>query len=127
MILLWQQKLTRCMILRNGSHLLYIKNPGELCRVFFIIYGVAFDVKKTALNGLVWNIRAEELLTALRYLQKFLEIQRVSMVGDYLRAITTNDASSESLENYLKRYGNKILGLEMVGATLKDVFWALSQ
>jgi hypothetical protein len=49
------------------------------------------------------------------------------MVGDYLRAITTKDANSETLENYLKRYGNKILGLEMVGATLKDVFLALSQ
>jgi hypothetical protein len=63
----------------------------------------------------------------LRYLQKFLELQRVSIVGDYLRAITTKDANSETLENYLKLYGNKTLGLEMVGATLKDVFWALSQ
>jgi hypothetical protein len=84
-------------------------------------------LKRTVLNGLVWNIRVYALLVSLSYLQKFPEIQRVGLAINYLRAMGNRDIKGETLENYLYQCGIRILGLEMVDPTLDDVFLGLSQ
>ena len=84
-------------------------------------------LKETALNGLAWDVRAEALLPALGCLQKCLGVLRADLTGDHLRAITVKDFNEVALKDYFNQHGIQIVGLELVEATLEDVFLALSQ
>lgn len=111
----------RVGIMRDGK-LLAMDTPSAL--------------KSSALPGLAWDVLLEPvfgqaaptspLLVALNALETCPCVLRAGLAGDHLRAITPVDVSAETLLARLEQAGVKGVRVEMVEATLEDVFLALA-
>jgi ABC-2 type transport system ATP-binding protein len=83
-------------------------------------------LKRTALPGVAWEIRATPLLTALSALEACPAVLRAGLVGDHLRAISASSADAPALRHALQTAGASIETLTTVEPTLEDVFLALA-
>ena len=101
----------RVGIMRDGK-LLALDTPSAL--------------KRTALPGVAWEIRATPLLAALSALEACPVVLRAGLVGDHLRAITPSAKDAVMLRQALQAAGVEVETLETVEPTLEDVFLALA-
>jgi len=83
-------------------------------------------LKRTALPGVAWEVRATPLLAALSALEACPAVLRAGLVGDHLRAITPSAEDGSTLSNALAGAGVEMSLLETVEPTLEDVFLALA-
>jgi hypothetical protein len=94
-------------------------------------------LKTSALPGLAWDVFVDEtgrnggkgaspLLAALNALETCPCVQRAGLAGDHLRAITPADVSAETLLNRLAEAGIRDVRVELVEASLEDVFLSLA-
>jgi ABC-2 type transport system ATP-binding protein len=102
----------RVGIMRSG-HLLAIDSPSAL--------------KRDLLQGTVWDITAEPLLAALGALERCPLVQRARLAGDHLSAITFPNVDEAALHQALQAAGVEKMILQVVDATLEDVFLALAE
>ena len=101
----------RVGIMRDGK-LLALDTPSAL--------------KRTALPGVAWEVRAMPLLAALSALEACPPVLRAGLVGDHLRAITPSGEDGPALREALQRAGVAVALLQTVEPTLEDVFLALA-
>jgi ABC-2 type transport system ATP-binding protein len=101
----------RVGIMRDGK-LLALDTPSTL--------------KRTALPGVAWEIRATPLLAALSALEACPAVLRAGLVGDHLRAISASAGDGPVLRAALQASGSTVETLETVEPTLEDVFLALA-
>jgi len=101
----------RVGIMRDGK-LLALEAPSVL--------------KRTALPGVAWEIRATPLLVALSALETCPAVLRAGLVGDHLRAISPSAQDAPVLRQALQAAGVEVVLLETVEPTLEDVFLALA-
>jgi ABC-2 type transport system ATP-binding protein len=83
-------------------------------------------LKRTALPGVAWEIRATPLLAALSTLETCPAVLRAGLVGDHLRAISASSADAPALRHALQTAGASIETLTTIEPTLEDVFLALA-
>jgi ABC-2 type transport system ATP-binding protein len=102
---------SRVGIMSNGR-LLALDSPGAL--------------KRDALPGLAWDVRAEPLLPALAALASCPGILRAGLAGDHLRAITPPGMEETDLLGCLQRNGITVHLVEQTEPTLEDVFLSLT-
>jgi ABC-2 type transport system ATP-binding protein len=102
----------RVGIMRDGK-LLALDTPSVL--------------KRTALPGVAWEIRATPILAALSALEACPAVLRAGLVGDHLRAITVSAEDAPVLRQALQAAGVELTLLETVEPTLEDVFLALAE
>ena len=102
----------RVGIMREGK-LLALDTPSAL--------------KRTALPGVAWEIRATPLLAALSALESCPAVLRAGLVGDHLRAISASGKDVAVLRQTLQATGVQVDLLETVEPTLEDVFLALAK
>ncbi|MGB7538896.1 MAG: ABC transporter ATP-binding protein [Anaerolineales bacterium] len=96
----------------NGGRLLALDAPGAL--------------KRDALPGRAWDVRAEPLLPALAALGACPGILRAGLAGDHLRAITPAGMQETDLLGCLERDGITVRRVEPAEPTLEDVFLSLT-
>ncbi|MFN2299526.1 MAG: ATP-binding cassette domain-containing protein [Anaerolineales bacterium] len=101
----------RVGIMSNGR-LLALDSPGAL--------------KRDALPGTAWDIRALPLLPALAALSADPDVLRAGLAGDHLRAITPSGIDADRLLKRIRREGLEILDVVMTEPTLEDVFLSLT-
>jgi ABC-2 type transport system ATP-binding protein len=102
----------RVGIMRDGK-LLALDTPSAL--------------KRTALPGVAWEIRATPLLAALSALEACPAVLRAGLVGDHLRAISASVGYGPVLRQALQDAGVEVEVLDTVEPTLEDVFLALAK
>jgi ABC-2 type transport system ATP-binding protein len=102
----------RVGIMRDGK-LLALDTPSVL--------------KRTALPGVAWEVRATPLLATLSALESSPVVLRAGLVGDHLRAITASPADASTLRQALHAASVELTLLETVEPTLEDVFLALAE
>jgi ABC-2 type transport system ATP-binding protein len=103
---------TRVGIMRRGK-LLAVDSPSGL--------------KRNALHGEAWSVRAEPVLRALQVTGGVPGIMRVGLAGDHLRAITAGRIQPRELHRILKRSGLHAVRVTRVEPTLEDIFLALAE
>jgi ABC-2 type transport system ATP-binding protein len=101
----------RVGIMRDGK-LLALDTPSAL--------------KRTALPGVAWEVRATPLLAALSALEACPTVLRAGLVSDHLRAITASAGDASALREALLGAGASVETLTTVEPTLEDVFLALA-
>ena len=101
----------RVGIMRDGK-LLALDTPSAL--------------KRTALPGVAWEIRATPLLAALSALEACPAVLRAGLVGDHLRAISASEEDAGVLRQALADVAVEVVLLETVEPTLEDVFLSLA-
>jgi ABC-2 type transport system ATP-binding protein len=101
----------RVGIMRDGK-LLALDTPSML--------------KRTALPGVAWEVRATPLLAALSALEACPTVLRAGLVSDHLRAITASAGDASVLQEALLGAGASVETLTTVEPTLEDVFLALA-
>jgi ABC-2 type transport system ATP-binding protein len=101
----------RVGIMRDGK-LLALDTPSNL--------------KRDALPGIAWDVRAEPLLVCLAALETSPIVIRAGLIGDHLRAITGSADDTPALRAALDSAGAIIETIEVVDPTLEDVFLSLA-
>jgi ABC-2 type transport system ATP-binding protein len=101
----------RVGVMRNGK-LLAMDTPTNL--------------KRSIIQGDVWEIYAQPLEAGLELLSKVEGVQRVGLTGDHLRTISLN-VQPEALKEALTRLGVNVQRIERGEATLEDVFLSLAK
>ncbi|MBV6394660.1 MAG: Vitamin B12 import ATP-binding protein BtuD [Anaerolineales bacterium] len=84
------------------------------------------DLKKSVIQGDVWEVYAQPLEAGLESLAKVAGVQRVGLAGDHLRTIS-RAVGVEALQEALTRAGVEIQKIERGEATLEDVFLTLAK
>jgi ABC-2 type transport system ATP-binding protein len=83
------------------------------------------NLKRTVLNGDLWEVAATPQLPALAALEKQPEIQRVSLAGDRLRVAAAGH-TAVSLQQLLAGWGFAETAVSAADPTLEDVFITLA-
>ena len=83
-------------------------------------------LKRNYLQGDVWDIHAEPLLTVLTALEKSPVVVRARLAGDHLSAITRGSLQKGELEEVIKAAGGTEIEVERAEANLEDVFLSLA-
>ena len=102
----------RVGIMRAGK-LLAMDTPGNL--------------KKNVLTGIVWQVAASPLQTALDLLSTLDGVLQVGMAGDQLRAITEHGITAKQLKKALQKKRIDVESVEPAEPTLEDVFLSLAR
>jgi ABC-2 type transport system ATP-binding protein len=108
-------------------------DEAEYCNRVGIMRGgrlLALDspqaLKKSALQGDVWDIHAEPLLSVLTALENSPVVIRARLAGDHLSAITRGSLDKLELEAVIAAAGGTQIEIEQVEPNLEDVFLALA-
>jgi ABC-2 type transport system ATP-binding protein len=96
----------------SAGRLLAMDSPGAL--------------KRDALPGRAWDVRAEPLLAALAALSACSGVLRAGLAGDHLRAISPADMKAGDLSGCMERDGITVHRVEAGEPTLEDVFLSLT-
>jgi ABC-2 type transport system ATP-binding protein len=104
----------------------YCSRVGIMLRGRLLAVDKTSELKKQALPGRAWDIRANPLLGGLEALEKIPEVMRAGLSGDHLRAITSGRVKRRYLKSALKESGIKVLAIKRIEPTLEDVFLALA-
>lgn len=102
----------RVGMMRDG-HLLALDTPLAL--------------KQKFVQGDIWEISADPLLTALAALETLPGVERVALAGDHLRVITAQGQDEAQLRAALNAAGGQMLALQRGEPTLEDVFLNLAK
>lgn len=124
----------------RGGQLLAIDTPSALKEN--ALPGVAWDVyidlvkdESALVQGTVTKKEKEKgsklevyspLIIALENLQNHPKVIRAGLVSDHLRAITTPDIKKKTFKSDLRQMGVAITRLDVVEASLEDVFLSLA-
>ena len=84
------------------------------------------NLKKSIIQGDVWEVYAQPLETGLESLAKVSGVQRVGLTGDHLRTISLN-VQPETLKDALSQAGVTVQKMERGEPTLEDVFLSLAK
>lgn len=84
------------------------------------------NLKKSIIQGDVWEIYAQPLETGLESLARVAGVQRVGLTGDHLRTISLN-VPPEALKEALTQAGVTVEKIERGEPTLEDVFLSLAK
>jgi ABC-2 type transport system ATP-binding protein len=84
------------------------------------------NLKKSIIQGDVWEVYAQPLEVGLEVLSKVAGIQRVGLTGDHLRTISLN-VQPEAMKEALTQVGVIIQKIERGEPTLEDVFLSLAK
>jgi ABC-2 type transport system ATP-binding protein len=84
------------------------------------------NLKKTIIQGDVWEIYAQPLEMGLEALAKVAGVQRVGLTGDHLRTIS-REVQPEALKDALAQAGVIVTKVERGEPTLEDVFLSLAK
>ena len=84
------------------------------------------NLKKSIIQGDVWEVYAQPLETGLESLARVAGVQRVGLTGDHLRTIS-REVQPEALKEALTRAGVSIQKIERGEPTLEDVFLSLAK
>lgn len=82
------------------------------------------SLKRTILNGTIWEIAVTPQLPALAALEKQPDVQRVSLAGDRLRVVA-NGHTAVTLQQLLAGWGFEDTAVTAADPTLEDVFITL--
>ncbi len=93
-----------------------------------LAWGAPADLKRQAVQGEIWELTADPLLTALAALQATPEVIEADLQGDRLRVQTKGEAGGEALlRTVLDAAGCTVTSLTPGEVTLEDVFLALAR
>jgi len=84
------------------------------------------NLKKSVIQGDVWEVFADPLEAGLASLAGVAGVQRVGLAGDHLRTIS-REVGVEALQEALSRAGVAIQKIERGEPTLEDVFLSLAK
>jgi ABC-2 type transport system ATP-binding protein len=99
-----------------------IMHQGRLLAI-----GAPGALKREQLPGPAWNVVADPLIPALEALARVPGVQRASLLGDHLHAITVAGAhTAAGLQNALAAQGFGEALVEEAEPTLEDVFMTLA-
>jgi ABC-2 type transport system ATP-binding protein len=84
------------------------------------------NLKKSIIQGDVWEVYAQPLETGLAELAKVAGVQRVGLTGDHLRTIS-REVQPDALKEGLARAGVHVEKIERGEPTLEDVFISLAK
>ncbi len=84
------------------------------------------SLKRTALNGTIWEIAVTPQLPALAALEKQPDVQRVSLAGDRLRVVAEGH-TAVTLQQLLAGWGFGDTAVSAADPTLEDVFITLAK
>ena len=84
------------------------------------------NLKKSIIQGDVWEVYAQPLEVGLESLARVEGVQRVGLAGDHLRTISL-EVQPEALKEALTRAGVNIQKIERGEPTLEDVFLSLAK
>jgi ABC-2 type transport system ATP-binding protein len=85
------------------------------------------NLKAEIIKGEVWEVYAHPLEAGLETLSKTENVQRVSLAGDHLRAITQNGLTANRLKSRLEALGLGVAEVRRGEPTLEDVFITLAK
>ncbi len=124
----------------RGGQLLAMDTPSALKE--HALPGLAWDVyvdlkqeEAPRVEGTYQKVKRDKnlepetyspLITALEQLQSHPKVMRAGLVSDHLRAITTLDVGKKAFKSDLSQKGVTVTRLEVVEATLEDVFLSLA-
>ncbi|MBK7779217.1 MAG: ABC transporter ATP-binding protein [Ardenticatenia bacterium] len=93
-----------------------------------LAWGAPAELKRQTVQGEIWELTADPLLTALAALQATPEVIEADLQGDRLRVQTKGGAGGEALlRTVLDAAGCTVTSLTPGEATLEDVFLALAR
>ena len=93
-----------------------------------LAWGAPAELKRQTVQGEIWELTADPLLTALAALQATPEVIEADLQGDRLRVQTKGGAGVEALlRTVLDAAGCTVTSLTPGEATLEDVFLALAR
>lgn len=84
------------------------------------------NLKRTVIQGDVWEVYAHPLEAGLAHLAEIAGVQRVGLAGDHLRTISLG-VQPEALKEALRRAGVEVQKIERGEASLEDVFLSLAK
>jgi len=84
------------------------------------------NLKKSIIQGDVWEVYAQPLETGLESLARVAGVQRVGLTGDHLRTIS-REVQPEALKEALAHAGVNVEKIERGEPTLEDVFLSLAK
>jgi ABC-2 type transport system ATP-binding protein len=84
------------------------------------------NLKKTVIQGDVWEVYAQPLERGLETLSSAERVQRIGLAGDHLRTIS-QDMQAADLEHILLAAGIHVQRIERGEPTLEDVFITLAK
>ncbi|HRA20421.1 MAG TPA: ABC transporter ATP-binding protein [Anaerolineae bacterium] len=93
-----------------------------------LAWGAPAELKRQTVQGEIWELTADPLLTALAALQATPEVIEADLQGDRLRVQTKGEAGGEALlRTVLDVAGCTVTSLTPGEVTLEDVFLALAR
>lgn len=95
----------------QGGRLLAMETPEHL---------------KTTLPGRVWEVHTTALMKAFRVLEKMSGIRRVGLSSDYLRVVSEQALTPETIQGELSAHGVEGAEVFATKASLEDVFLFLA-
>jgi len=104
----------------------YCTRVGIMQRGRLLSVGTPSELKRSALPGKAWDVRAEPLLEALETLGGLRDVSQAGLAGDRLRAITDGEVKASQLKEALMAQGFLKVKVTRVEPTLEDVFLALA-
>ncbi len=104
----------------------YCQRVGIMRRGRLLALGSPSDLKRTALQGIAWDVFAEPLLRSLNIIQAVSGVWRTTLAADHLRAIADPSLEPSTLSEALAEGGLTDVHLVRMQPTLEDVFLALA-
>ncbi len=104
----------------------YCERVGILRAGKLLAMDTPTNLKRSVIQGDVWEVYAQPLETGLESLARVKGVQRVGLAGDHLRTISLN-VQPEALKEALTRAGVNIQKIERGEPTLEDVFLSLAK
>lgn len=104
----------------------YCSRVGIMQRGRLLSLGTPSELKRNALPGKAWDVRADPLLEALETLGELHHVSQAGLAGDHLRAITDGEVRASQLKEALIGQGFSEVKVSRVEPTLEDVFLALA-
>jgi ABC-2 type transport system ATP-binding protein len=104
----------------------YCGRIGIMRQARLLAVGTPSELKRTAFDGLAWDLSTPDVLPGLEALQGLEGIQRVGLSGERLRLVTDRSLQNQEIELFLRAAGVSVGALSAVEPTLEDVFLALA-
>jgi ABC-2 type transport system ATP-binding protein len=105
----------------------YCGRLGVMFRGQLLALGTPTELKRTVVQGAIWEAAVSPLLPALSALEKVVEVQRVSLAGDRLRVVSRDEVVTAAwLQDRLTNLGFTETAVSATDPTLEDVFITLA-
>ncbi|MFZ5919553.1 MAG: ABC transporter ATP-binding protein [Chloroflexota bacterium] len=105
----------------------YCERVGIMRRGQLLAMDTPANLKRQIVEGEVWEVYVRPLEAGLEALARTENVQRVSLAGDNLRAITQNGLTADRLRSRLEAQGLSVAEVRRGEPTLEDVFVTLAK